>query len=141
MEIEMTEIAAGIKASSEPTLAAKLLDQFTVIDSNRHNLPTRNGSALKSTSIGNTSHLPQQLRDKSKKTKAESDAKIAEYLAEENMSDSQLFDDVKSLGNCCRKGSVNNCIVRSFTVDDSFKTLQFADLCHFVRRLDYCVFV
>ena len=51
MEIEMTDIAAGIKASSEPTLAAKLLDQFTVIDSNRHNLPTRNGSALKSTSI------------------------------------------------------------------------------------------
>jgi len=58
MEIEMTEIVAGIKASSEHTLAAKLLDQFTVIDSNRHNLPIRGGSALKSTSIGNTSHLP-----------------------------------------------------------------------------------
>eukprot|EP01036_Dinobryon_divergens_P033400 gene33400-43177_t len=97
MEIEMTEIVVGIKASSEPTLAAKLLTEFDVIDSSRHNLPIRNGSALKSTSIGNTSHLPQQLRDKSKKTKAESDAKISEYLAEENMSDSQLFDDLEVL--------------------------------------------
>jgi hypothetical protein len=138
MEIEMTEIVAGIKASSEPTLAAKLLDQFTVLDSNRHNLPIRSGSALKSTSIGNTSHLPQQLRDRSKKSKAENDAKIFEYLAEENISDKELFAEVESLVNCCRKGtaSVNNCIVRNFTADDFNKTLQFSDLCWFIRWLD-----
>ena len=137
----MTDIVRGEKAADNSILAVTLNKEYTVLDSNRHNLPIRKGSHLKSTSIGNVSLLPQQLRDKSKKTKAESDAKLAEYLAEENMSDSQLFDDVKSLGHCCRKGSVNNCIGRSVTVDDSFKTLQFADLCHFVRRLDYCVFV
>ena len=143
MEIEMTEIVSGEKAAKPPTLAVTLLTQFSALDSNRNNLPERRGSHLKSTSIGNTSLLPQQVRDKkSNKSKAESDAKILEYIAEENMSDNQLFNEVRSLEQCCRKGKTTaktnadciNCILRHFIKDDTKKTLQFVELCNYVRR-------
>ena len=76
MEIEMTDIVRGIKAPEPPTFVVTLLTQFSALDSNRNNLPERRGSHRKSTSIGNTSFLPQQVRDKkSNKSKAESDAK------------------------------------------------------------------
>ena len=140
----MTDIVRGTKAPEPPTLAVTLLKEFSVLESNQHNLPERRGSHLKSTSIGNTSLLPQQVRDKSKKSKAESDAKILEYLAEENMSDNQLFNEVRSLEQCCRKGKTIaktnvdciNCIMRHFINE---KTLQFVELCDYVRRYNYCL--
>ena len=64
MEIGMTDIVSGEKAAKPPTLAVTLLTQFSALDSNRNNLPERRGRHLKSTSIGNTSLLPQQVRDK-----------------------------------------------------------------------------
>jgi len=143
MEIEMTDIVRGEKAADNSILAVTLNKEYTVLDSNRHNLPNRKGSHLKSTSIGNVSLLPQQLRDRSKKSKAESDAKILEYIAEENISDNQLFREIQSLENCCRKGITAaktngdciNCIMRHFINDDTKKTLQFNELCSFIRRL------
>ena len=131
----MTDIVRGTKAPEPPTLAVTLLTQFSALDSKRNNLPERRGSHLNSTSIGNTSLLPQQVRNKkSNKSKAESDAKILEYLAEENMSDNQLFNEVRSLEQCCRKGKTIaktnvdciNCIMRHFIKE---KTLQFVELC------------
>ena len=133
MEVEMTEIVRGDKA--EPILAAKLLTEFDIIESNRHILPTRNIATLRTTAIGNSSKLPQQIRgDRTKKNKAECDAKILEYIAEENISDSALYEEVQSLQGCCRQGTTVNCIIKSFTANDSNKTLQFNDLCQFVRR-------
>jgi len=136
MEIEMSEIVRSDKPSGEQILAAKLLTEYEVIDTNRHNLPIRNGSSsLRTTAIGNNSKLPQQIRgDRTKKNKAECDAKILEYIAEENISDSALYKEVQSLEGCCRQGSTVNCIIKSFTTNDSNKTLQFNDLCQFVRR-------
>ena len=133
MEIEMTEIVRGDKP--EPILAAKLLTEFDIIESNRHILPTRNIATLRTTAIGNSSKLPQQIRgDRTKKNKAECDANILEYIAEENISDSALYEEVQSLQGCCRQGITVNCIIKSFTANDSNKTLQFNDLCQFVRR-------
>ena len=135
MEIEMTEIVRGDKA--EPILAAKLLTEFDIIESNRHILPTRNIATLRTTAIGNQSKLPQQIRgDRTKKNKAESDAKILEYIAEENMSDKALYEDIQSLQKCCRQGTSTNtnCIIKSFTANDCNQTLQFNDLCLFIRR-------
>ena len=57
MEIDMTEIARDEKASKQPPLAAKLLNKFTVTDSNIPNSPIFNWSALKSTG-NNNSYLP-----------------------------------------------------------------------------------
>ena len=65
----MTDIVRGEKAADNSILAVTLNKEYTVLDSNRHNLPIRKGSHLKSTSIGNVSLLPQQLRDRSKKSK------------------------------------------------------------------------
>jgi hypothetical protein len=44
MEIEMTDIVRGTKAPEPPTLAVTLLKEFSVLESNQHNLPERRGS-------------------------------------------------------------------------------------------------
>ena len=62
----MTEIVRGDKA--EQILAAKLLTEFDIMESNRHILPSRDIATLRTTAIGNQSKLPQQIRgDRTKK--------------------------------------------------------------------------
>jgi hypothetical protein len=143
MEIEMTDIVSGEKAAEPPTLAVTLLTQFSALDSNRNNLPKRRGSHLKSTSIAKTLlSFRNKFVTKKNKSKAESDAKILEYIAEENMNHNQLFIEVWSLKQCCQKGKTTaktnsdciNCILRYFIKDDTKKTLQFVEQCNFVRR-------
>ena len=55
MEIEMTDIVRGTKAPEPPpTLAVTLLKEFSVLESNQHNLPERRGSHLVLVPIGGT---------------------------------------------------------------------------------------
>lgn len=61
-------------------------------------------------------------------------SKIDGYIAEEEISDIDLFRQVDELRNCCSKCDNNtNCIKLHFTIGNS-KNFDFPGLCCYVRR-------
>ena len=139
MEIEMVEMGSE-KVADPPeftTLASGLLKDYDILDANKHIL-NRKTDRLTTSTIGNKTMLPQQVRVRVK-AKAVDDARMSAYIEQENITDLDLFKEVDALKDCCRQCSSDltttttptNCIKRGFTSDSAF---DFLGCCFFVRR-------
>lgn len=133
MEIEMVELSGKNQESSEPfgTLGSLLAVEYDEQGTKLHELK-RKGSKVTAQSIGNRTVLPQVKRIRKLK-ESDANVKISNYIAQEEITDYNLFQEVMRLNNCCSQcDSTSNCISNHFAVKSS--KFDFPKLCNFVRK-------